>query len=52
MHAYKLSVLSDPPKVVTVPISDNDSSMADRPEAPIVKVTKQNYVCCLYDNEA
>ena len=50
MHAYKLSLQSDPPELVSV--LDSEDDMTELPEEPPIEVKKQNYVCCLYDNEA
>ena len=47
MHAYKLSLQSNPPELVSVQDSEDDMT-----EEPLIEVKKQDYVCCLYDNEA
>ena len=50
LHAYKLSLQSDPPELVSVQNSEDD--MIELPEEPPIEIKKQNYVCCLYDNVA
>ena len=50
LHAYKLSLQSDTPELVSV--QDSEDDMAELPEKSPIEVKKQKYVCCLYDNEA
>lgn len=53
MNAYKLSLQSDPPDLVAVLDSKDRRELPEMPEEPPTnEVKKQNYVCCLYDNEA
>ena len=50
MHAYKLSLQSDPPELVTV--IDPPADVTETPTENFTEIKQQNYVCCRYDNEA